>query len=87
MVADGEGRAAAGWDREPIAGCGMDGDEALQSTRGSDSLHHPFSFSKEQVAVFSAFVEALVGPVIQTRRDFAICGTRGSQFFRNDPFG
>ncbi|MBM2357684.1 hypothetical protein JQX14_24370 [Sulfitobacter pseudonitzschiae] len=39
MVADCEGSAAAGWDREGITCCGMDGDEALQSTRRSETLH------------------------------------------------
>ena len=58
MVVDCEGGAAAGWDREGIACCGMDGDEALQSIRRSETLHHPLSFSKGQMAIFSAVVEA-----------------------------
>lgn len=46
MVTDGESGAAAGWDRETIAGCGLHGDETLQSTGRSEALHHPLSFSK-----------------------------------------
>ena len=46
MVTDGESGAAAGWYIETIAGCGLHGDETLQSTGRSEAVHHPLSFSK-----------------------------------------
>jgi len=64
----------------------MDGDEALQSTRRSEPLHHPLSFSKGQMAVFSAVVEPLVGPMFKAGRDLAFSCTVGAQLICNDPF-
>jgi hypothetical protein len=50
-------------------------------------MHCSPSFSKWQMAVFSAVVELLVGPMIKAGRDLTFCGTIGSQFVRNDPIG
>lgn len=87
MVADGDGGTTAGWDREMIAGCGLHRDETLQSTRRPEALHCSLSFSEGQMAVLCPVVETFVGPMIKTGRDLAFCGTIGSQFVRNDPFG
>ena len=56
MVAGGESGATAGRYGEAIAGCGLHRSEALQSTRRSEALHHPLSFSEGQVAVLGALV-------------------------------
>ena len=39
------------------------------------------------MAVFSAVVEPLVGPMIKAGRDLALGGAIGSQFVRDDAFG
>src|SRR6056297_1344897 len=87
MVADGESGTAASSDREKIASCGLHGDEALQSTRRSEALHYSLSFSERQMAVFSAVVEPLVGPMIKAESHLTFGGTIGAKFVRNDPFG
>jgi hypothetical protein len=60
MVADGKSGTTAGWDGEGISGCGLHGDEALQSTRRSEALYYPLSFPEGQVAVLGAVIEPLV---------------------------
>ena len=39
------------------------------------------------MAVVSAVVEPLVGPMIKAGRDLTFCSAIGSQFVRDDPFG
>lgn len=86
-VADGEGGTTAGRDRELIAGCGLHRDETLQSTRRPEALHCSLSFLERQMAVLCSVVETLVRSMIKTVRDLAFCGSIGSQFVPNDPFG
>jgi hypothetical protein len=76
-----------GWDREGISGCGLQGDEALQSTRRSEALHHPLSFPEGQVAVFGTVVVALMGPMIKSRGDLPLSGSIGAMLICDDPFG
>jgi len=56
MVAYGKSGTTAGWDGEGISGCGLHGDEALQSTRRSEALHYSLSFPEGQMAVLGAVI-------------------------------
>ena len=71
MVADGERGTTAGWYGAGISACRLHRYEALQTTRGSETLHRPLSFSKREVAVFCSVIEPLVRPMIKARRDLA----------------
>jgi len=52
----------------------------------SETLHHPLSFSKREMAVFCTVIDPLVVPMIKARHDLAFRCTVGAQLVRNDPF-
>jgi len=86
VVTNCQSGAAAGWNGETVSDRGVSGDEALQASRRSKSLHRSLPFSKRQVAILSAIIHPFVRPVLEPGCDLSFCGSIRTQFVRDDPF-